>query len=390
MKIMKIHKKIKDHLDKIRKSSEEKQVEVIKKEKKEKEMVYWINIKAITVVKIIIVSLIILYLSRLIGELSNIVFMLLISSIIAAAISPIVNWLEKYKVPRSLSITLIYTVVLGLIFVLLVTLIPVTIKQLTLLTNYLIGLVTDIQDQGLKAIPYIDYITKYINEEVLLNTIESTLDTLVENIGNISADLLGSLTSILTNVVSWGAISLTIFVMTFLIVIDEKGFEKFILSLIPKPYESYVAVQGRAICNKLGAWLRGQLVLNVIIATIAYIFLTIVGSEYAFTIALITGITEFVPIIGPLIAAVPAVLLSLTQSVTLGIVVLIGYILLNTTESNIITPLIMKKSVGLNPLAVILAMAIGVTLIGPIGIILSIPVASAFMVIINDYTSRKK
>jgi len=388
-KLSELHKQLKKHLANLKQPVVTNKKKVTRvKIKDTHENIMWIDIKSTTIIKIVVLVVFLTYFWSLLGELSHILFILLVSMIFSAAISPIVTWFQKYKVPRWLSILLIYTILIGILFVILISLIPLFIDQMTSATNYLIGLVKNIQNDGIKAIPFIEYITPYVDEERLLITLQDSLDVIANNIGNFTGNILGPITSILTNVASLSGITFTVFVMTFFMVIDEKGFETFILKLIPRKHKRYVSEQGREIRYKLGAWLRGQLILNFVIAAIAFIFLSIIGVKYAFTIALITALTEFIPIIGPLIAAVPATLLALTQGFTMGLVVLICYILLNTIESNIIAPLIMKKSVGLHSMAVILAMLIGFTLMGPVGIILSIPLASIVMVIVNDYTSR--
>jgi len=399
--ILRLHNAIKKHIKNIQeKAREARNQEIIdttiiesdipaKEKDSENKSTIVFEIKGSTVIKTVTLTILTIYFWTLFGELTEILLVLLVAIILSAAISPVVGFLEKYKVPRALSIVMLYVILLGIVFIVLTSLIPLIIKQLTDFANYLIDLIKNVEQEGVKAIPFIDYITLYVDKEQLVTTIQGSLDSIANNIGTFTKEALSTITSVITNIVSWGGYGLTVLVATFFIVLDESGFESFVISLLPDRYKKYFTKQGKAIALKLGAWLRGQIVLSFTIGLIAFIMLSLLGVEYAFTIAIVTAIAEFVPIVGPLISAVPATLLALSQSSTLALMVLISYLILNTIESNIIAPLIMKKSVGLNPLAIIFAMLIGFKLIGPIGIFLAIPVASAIMVIVNNYASKK-
>ena len=128
--------------------------------------------------------------------------------------------------------------------------------------------------------------------------------------------------------------------------------------------------------DKLGNWLRGQIVLSICIGVMSWIGLMLIGMPFALPLALIAGFLEIVPTLGPILSAIPAVIVALTISPTLAVGVLVLYILIQLTENHIIVPKIMQHAVGLNPVVIILGIMIGANLMGLVGALLSIPFIS--------------
>jgi predicted PurR-regulated permease PerM len=137
--------------------------------------------------------------------------------------------------------------------------------------------------------------------------------------------------------------------------------------------------------DKLGLWLRAQLLLSGIIFLVTWIGLLILGVKYSLVLALIAGITEVIPFIGPIIGAIPAVLLAFLQSPIKALLVLILYLVIQQLEGNILVPKVMQKTVGLNPIVVIVVILLGAKIAGVLGALLSIPVAVAIMTIAGDW-----
>jgi len=383
-----IYEKIKQIQEEASLNSESTKTKPKKAETEVPENKIYLDIKSTTIIKIVVIVILMYYVWSLLSQLHSLLLSVLVSLILSAAITPIVNKLQSYKIPRALSIIIIYLLILSFIFFLITALVPLAITQLTNLATFIVNLLKDIQKNGIEGIPYINYITPYVDKARLATVLQDTLNSLAKNVGNLTSSSLTYVTSIFSNILSIAGYAVVVFCATFFMIIDENAYEKFVLNIVPKKSRYYFEVVGKEIAKKLGDWLRGQLLLSFTLGVIAYLFMSIIGSKYAFTIAMITALTEFIPVIGPYIAAVPAVVLSLSQNLTLGLVALIGYLIIHTLEANVIAPMIMKKSVGLNPLVVILGMLTGYHLIGPLGIFLAVPVSSALMVIIHDYVRR--
>jgi predicted PurR-regulated permease PerM len=139
--------------------------------------------------------------------------------------------------------------------------------------------------------------------------------------------------------------------------------------------------------DKLGRWFRGQLALGVVIGSMTFAALSILGLPFALPLAVLAGILEAIPTLGPVISGVPAVIVALTISPTLALLVVITYIVIQMLENNLIVPKIMQHAVGLNPVLVILGVMVGANLMGVLGALLSIPFISFLIVL---YTSLEK
>jgi predicted PurR-regulated permease PerM len=136
--------------------------------------------------------------------------------------------------------------------------------------------------------------------------------------------------------------------------------------------------------EKLGGWLRGQLALSLIIGLAAYILLSALNIPYALPLAVLAGIMEVVPVIGPIVSAIPAILIAYISAPFSAIWVALGYFVIQQLENHLVVPQVMKYSVGLNPLVVILAVAIGGRLLGISGALLAVPITVVVQIIIEE------
>ncbi len=332
-----------------------------------------INITTIGVVKIILV-IILFYLLFLIREILAILF---VSLIFASAVDPLVDWMQKRKIPRGLGIVLIYFLSFGIVGTIVSLIIPIIIEQSNDLINSFPNIIEKIIS-GISALK--DYSSKF-----------GILDNVKENFGAISSNLQGATIGIFSTISGiFGSIFsfFLILVMTFYMVVEENAIKKIIWSVAPKKNQVYIMELINRMQKKIGLWLRGQLILSLIIFLVTYIGLLILGVKYALILALIAGLTEFIPYLGPIIASVPAIFLAFTQEPMLAIFVAILYYIIQLIENNLIVPKLMQKVVGLNPIISIAVLMIGFKLGGVIGAILSIPVATALNVFIKDYFQK--
>lgn len=136
--------------------------------------------------------------------------------------------------------------------------------------------------------------------------------------------------------------------------------------------------------TKLGGWIRGQLILMMIVGVVVSIGYSIIGLKFALLLGVLAGLCELLPFFGPWVSGIPAFLLALTQSWRHALAVIAFIFVMQMIEGNVVVPRVMKGSVGLSPLLVVLAVLIGITVIGPAGGILAIPIAAVIQVLIND------
>lgn len=310
-----------------------------------------------------VTALVILALGWFIVEIREIIVAFFISYIIMAALSPFVLFLQKYKVPRTVAALIAYLLTIILLIGLIFPLVQFSLGQIRgLFLNFPFYLDRTADFFGITMDP----------ERVRLIVAEE-IDNVGRNALSVTAQVFGGLLS-----------TITILVVSFYLLIDHTATKIQVASLFSKRHQEKVVNVINQIEEKLGAWLRGQIVLSLFIGLITWVVLTIVGLPYALPLAILAGILEVVPTLGPIIAAVPAVIVALTVSPTTALVVTGIYAGIQLLENNILVPRIMAKAVGLNTIIVILGIIIGGKLMGVAGALLSIPFISMVTVIVHN------
>ena len=171
--------------------------------------------------------------------------------------------------------------------------------------------------------------------------------------------------------------------------VQERGIENFLRIVLPIKHEEYVVNLWNRTRIKIGLWMKGQMLLGVLIAVLTYLVLAVLGIQYALLLAIIAGVMELIPY-GILIALVPAVSFSyLSGGISNALMVLGAYLIIHQFEVYLFSPLVIKKVTGLSPLIIILAVLVGLELGGFWGLLLSIPGALLFMEIVNDIEKHK-
>ena len=182
----------------------------------------------------------------------------------------------------------------------------------------------------------------------------------------------------------------TILVLTFYMVTEKKWMRDLARIVVPSRYNRYFFDFVERVKDKLGAWFTGQIILCLVIGAASYIVLLIVGVRYALILALVAGLCEFIPYIGPILSAIPAAFFGFTQDsfVYRGFIVMFAFWLIQWLENNILVPKIMSKTVGLNPLVILISVLIGAELLGIWGVLLAVPVSAALSILFSDVWFR--
>lgn len=339
-----------------------------------------IEISTSSVIKVIIVLLAIWFLYFI----KDIVAIVFVSVIIAAALSPTVDKWSKHGMPRTISIVLIYLFVLGLLGGIIYFVLPPMITQIRQLADSLPNYFTTFSNfiVSLQDVSHNGFLNA---SQASLNSLSNFLGSFINNIFNTTMGFFNG-----------AAAFLMIFILTLYFLLDQNGIKKFFLSLLPIKQKARVVTITNKIGYKLGGWLRGQIVLGIAVGVVVYIGLILLKMPYALTLAILAGVLEIIPIIGPIIAAIPAILVAFTISPTIALVVTVFYILVQELENKLLVPKIMQHAVGLNPVTIIIIILIGAKLMGIIGILLAVPVAAVIYVILEEWpilsepTTKKK
>ena len=181
-----------------------------------------------------------------------------------------------------------------------------------------------------------------------------------------------------------------IIVFSFYFAVVETGVDDFLRIIVPSNYRSYVLDLWRRSQKKIGLWMQGQILLAVIIGVLVYLGLTVLGIPHALLLAVLAALFELIPVFGPILASVPAILIGFVDGgLTLGLLVIAFYVIIQQFENHLIYPLVVTKVVGVPPLLVILALIIGAKLAGFLGILLSVPMAAAIQEFVTDIQNRR-
>jgi predicted PurR-regulated permease PerM len=180
----------------------------------------------------------------------------------------------------------------------------------------------------------------------------------------------------------------TIVLLTFYMLVDSQNIFSFFVRLFPRQHRPQVASISATVTAKVSAWLGGQLLLALIIGTTSAIGLGLMGVPYFYVLALISAVGEMIPMVGPILSAIPAILVAVSVSPALALGVLVFFVLQQQLENTVLVPKIMGRQVGLSPVSVILALAVGSELLGVVGAILSVPTAAIIQVLVEELVSR--
>jgi predicted PurR-regulated permease PerM len=304
----------------------------------------------------------------------EIVAILFVAVILASAFDPWVDWLHKYKIPRSLSILMIYVILIGILSLIVVLMIPPITEQIGQLAKNLPIYYNKAAFEVAKIFDGGEY-----------PNLPDTLTSLSSNLSETTKGVFSTITGIFGGLFSF----LTVLVIVFYITVEEAELKKNIYYLISVDKRKYVSDLIERMQYKMGMWLRGQLALMLFVGILTYIGLTILGVKYALLLAIIAGILEIVPFIGPWLSAVPAILIGFSDSPFKVILIATLYLIVQQLENNIIVPKVMQKAVGLNPIIVITAVLIGAKLGGIVGALLAVPVAAGIGVYLSDIIPSK-
>jgi predicted PurR-regulated permease PerM len=201
---------------------------------------------------------------------------------------------------------------------------------------------------------------------------------------------MGSIVGALQSIVGvFGAI-ITVFVLPYYFLIEGDALQKTFLKLFDAGRRPQVARITDEVTVKVGAWLGGQLLLALVIGATAALGLWLMGVPYFWVLALVAAVGEMIPVVGPILAAIPAILVGFTVSTTTGISVAVYFALQQFVENNFLVPRIMERQVGLSAVAVIVALLLGTEMLGVVGALLAVPSAAIAQVLFQEFLERGK
>ncbi|MCX8015704.1 MAG: AI-2E family transporter [Patescibacteria group bacterium] len=308
----------------------------------------------------------------LVYVLRSIFVMLFVAIIIAAAFSPLVDRLEKKRIPRFLGAAAIYLFILILLAIVLYFSFPIVYEQILNIGSLLPG-----------------FSEKILGSATTSQLGEKILDFLTTYQGSLFEDA-GKFFAILFNL-GGGIVSVvTVFLISFYLLIKKDGVADFIKFVLPISIEESVLRIWYRSKLRLGKWLRTQILLSGFIGIMVLAAMLILGVKYAFILAVFAALCELVPVVGPILAGIVATLIALTQSVPLALWTALVFILIQRLENDILIPLVMKKTIGFNPVIVIVGLLIGAKLGGVVGVLIALPTIIVIEETIKELNNKKQ
>lgn len=360
-------------------------------EKKNKQEKVLIEISPSSVFKSALVILAVILAWQVFFQISGIFILFFTSFFIAAALDPLIDFLQVRKLPRALAVILIYLVIFVLVALLIANLLPLIASQLFSLANSINVFIQKVSENPTLNLPFGEQLKPYLNDwlkavdfKVVAVQLQSSLQLLSTQLFNLGGNLWSFVIQVSNGLMNFVLVLILVFFMT----VDENALENFCISIFPERHSDYISMRMQMIKNKIGEWIRGQLIVSVVAALITFIGLAIAGVEYSLLISVITGICMIIPVFGRVVAALIAIPIVMNQSPALALFLIIYYFAISQVENNIVVPLLMNKAVGLSPILIIFALLIGFQFLGILGLILAIPTATILSIFAKDIGKR--
>lgn len=311
----------------------------------------------------------------------NVLLLIYISSLLAIGFSPVVRLIERQKVlpigtrrfPRWLAILVLYVMIIGAMVGIGFVIIPPLVDQ----AQQLWAARNDMFERAQEFL-----ISRGFLEEHLTFS-EAVQRAPVGGSTNAVGTVFGTIWGVVGGIFGF----LTILILTFYLLVEATHLRQGLIRLFPRPRRARVEKASRDITLKVSAWLGGQILLGTIIGVTSAIGLGLLGVPFFYVLALIAGIGELIPIVGPILSAIPALAIAATVSWNKALLVLIFFIVQQQFENHILVPKVMGRQVGISPVMVILALLIGGNLLGILGALLAVPTAAIVQVLFNELTT---
>lgn len=303
-----------------------------------------------------------------------------VSVLLAIGFSPIVRTIERHPVkrgdravPRWLAILVVYLVIVATLTIIGFLVIPPLVDQA--------------RDLWTRLPSLIDQAQTFLIEHGLLSH-RITLEEAVRSAPG-PGTTVGTVGRAVTGIAEAVFGFITILILTFYLLIDADALFAGFARLFPRETRPRVVDASRKITTKVSAWLNGQLILAGTIGSTAAIGLYLLGVPYFYVLALIAAIGEMVPVIGPVLSSVPAILAGLSVSPQTALFVALFWIVQQQIENHLLVPKVMQRQVGVSPVIVISALLVGGSLLGIIGALLAVPTAAIIQVIMSEVLDER-
>jgi len=324
-------------------------------------------------------------LALLLWQLRSLLVILMIAVVLAATVVPVVNWAERFWIPRWLAVFLVY---LGLIAGLIgagswvgpsvVGQLELLIRQIPLFVSSLEALYEEWFMRLTATRP--ELVGELVDPEALTSWLIRSGQQLVLRSYTATTGLLGGVFSLILAILISGYMAA-----------DSRTLIRSLVGLFPRPWDTRLAAQIAPISHRMGSYIRGRILVSLVLSVAVAIGLSFLGlSQFALGLGAIAGVTNLIPFLGPILGAIPALIVALSQGGWLILWVLILFVLAQSLETYVLDPLLVGPSVGIHPLYQLLAVLGGTQVLGLIGALIVPPWVAGTAVLIENLYLRPK
>ena len=321
----------------------------------------------------------------LLWQLRSLLITLMVSVVLAASISPVVNWAEKWRIPRWIATIITYLTLIGGLTGVVLLIGPTALDQIQRLIRQLpsyletLRLITEDLAARLIDTPP-EFVRQFFDtQSVTTWGIRSTQQLVLRSYG-LTRGLLGGVVTLI----------LSIFISGYMVA-DSHSLIKSLVQLFPKPWDERLETQVMPISQRMGGYIRGRVLVSALLAVATSVGLSALGlGEFALGLGAIAGVTNLIPFLGPILGAVPALIVAVSQGGWLFLSVLIFFVVIQNVETYVLDPLLVGSSVGVHPLYQLLSVIGGVQVLGIVGALIIPPwVAGGAALVENLYLKPK-
>jgi len=304
----------------------------------------------------------------------DILILTLFAVIISVLLEPIIEFLQRRKIPRGPATIIVYLAIFGLIILLIYSFAAIFVteiqKFIQIFPEYFEKLSPFLRGIGLKA----------------FENVETSIEFLNKSLERILSGFLGTVSAI------FGGLFATVYVITIALFLslEEGVVERALVLLFPKKYENFVLNLWHRCQKKISGWFLSRIIASIFVGGAAYFSFLIIGTKYPFILGFLAGILDFVPIVGPIITGIIVAVLVSLDSVSKAIIAIIAITVIHQLEGNLLTPILTKKLVNVSPVVVLLALVIGGELLGILGAILAIPLAGIITEFLKEFLEKRR
>lgn len=302
----------------------------------------------------------------LLYQLRETLLVIFVAYIIVAALNPVVSFLRKRGLPKTVAVILTFFITLSLFIIIIAPLVPFFVSQIQLLgTSFPFYMQQAAQAIGIS-----------LNLKEISNLI--TPQQLGQNAFALAGGVFGGFFTIISTIA-----------ISFYLLLSYDTAKTQLSKLFPPKHQKKAEDTIEQVNDKLGAWLQGQFILSIAIGLLTWVSLTAFNVPFALPLAVLAGLFEIVPTVGPIISAVPAIIVALTISPNMALIIVGLYIAIQLLENHLLVPRIMQRAVGLNPVVVIIGVIVGGRLLGIPGALLSVPFISLIVLLFKNFDDVK-